>query len=132
MATQTKSVFLYGKPTTVKRNELIIMQEMYTKLINSFIEKLVSDKKYWLDILNNNKKAPQIRELEKANRTKLGSAFGQNAIDHAVKELHNHFIRIRNDLYGKTIGSDKTILWHLLPFLMPAFKIFQLMILKFL
>ena len=107
MATQTKSVFLYGKPTTVKRNELIIMQEMYTKLINSFIEKLVSDKKYWLDILNNNKKAPQIRELEKANRTKLGSAFGQNAIDHAVKELHNHFIRIRNDLYGKTIGSDK-------------------------
>lgn len=106
MATQVKSVFLYGKPTKTKRLELIKMQDMYKNHINFFIKELISDKKYYLNILNNNKKSPQIRELEKANRTELGSALGQNAIDHAIKELHNHFVRIKNYLYGVTIDTD--------------------------
>ena len=43
-----------------------------------------------------------MRELEKDIRKKhqLGSGYGQNAVDMAVKELHNHVIRIRNNVYG--------------------------------
>lgn len=106
MSKQVKSVFLYGKPTNLKIQKIIEIQEMYTNHLNFFIEKLISDKLYYLDILNNNKQAPKIRELEKSNRIALGSAFGQNCIDYAMKELHNHFIRIRNYLYGVTIDKD--------------------------
>ncbi len=81
------------------------MQTMYANLINLFINRLVSDDNYYLDILNNNKKASNIRALEKGNRSKLGSALGQNAVDHAVTELHNHFIRIKNYLYGVTLNN---------------------------
>lgn len=77
------------------------MQQEYTALINFFIETMLNDKAFYLDIFNNNKKAPIIRQLEKNNRTKLVSGFGQNAIDTAVTELHNHFIRIKNSLYGQ-------------------------------
>lgn len=107
MAKQTKAVFLYGKPTMCKMVSLWETQELYTEHINFFIEKLVSDKTYYLDILNNNKKSQKVRLLEKENRTRLGSAYGQNAIDHAVKELHNHFTRIKNYLYGVTMDKDE-------------------------
>lgn len=106
MATETKSVFLYGKPTKTKRLQIMEIESLYREHINFFIEKLLADEKYYLAILNNNKKSPLIRELEKNNRTALGSALGQNAIDYAVKELHNHFIRIKNYLYGVTIDTD--------------------------
>ena len=105
MAVQTKAVFLHGKPTKSKKDEFIKMQTMYANLINLFINRLVSDDNYYLDILNNNKKASNIRALEKGNRSKLGSALGQNAVDHAVTELHNHFIRIKNYLYGVTLNN---------------------------
>lgn len=99
---QVKSVFLYGRPTKIKTERLFETQQAYTDLINVFIRKLASDEKYYLEIFNNNKHAPSIRELEKEIRPthKLGSAYGQNAIDQAMKEVHNHFIRIRNNVYG--------------------------------
>lgn len=98
-----KSVHLYGKPTNVKHQELLKLQELYRNQVNFFIEELISDKQYYLDIYNNNKNSPLVDKLEKENRTKLGSAYGQQCRNHAVKELHNHFIRIRNFLYGYTI-----------------------------
>lgn len=105
MSSETKSIFLYGNPTNKKLNMLTEIQTQYTNKINEFIEIMISDKKYYLDLMNNNKKSPLIRNLEKSNRGDLGSAFGQNAIDHAVKELHNFLTRIKNYLYGDTIDT---------------------------
>ena len=98
----TKSVFLYGKPTKKKLDFFLNTQKEYVKLINLFIEKMSEDRSFYLDLLNNNNQSPLVRNFEKEIRKThlLGSAFGQNAIDHAVKELHNHFIRIRNNVYG--------------------------------
>ena len=109
MASETKSIFLYGNPTKKKRKMLSDIQIAYTNKINEFIQLMISDSNYYLDLLNNNRKSPLIRELEKANRGDLGSALGQNAIDHAVKELHNHLVRIKNDLYGYTIDNDSNV-----------------------
>ena len=109
MASETRSIFLYGNPTKTKRKLLSEIQLAYTNKINEFIELMSSDSSYYLDLFNNNKKSPLIRELEKKNRGDLGSALGQNAIDHAVKELHNHLTRIKNDLYGETLNTDSNL-----------------------
>ena len=109
MASETRSIFLYGNPTKTKRKLLSEIQLAYTNKINEFIELMSSDSSYYLDLFNNNKKSPLIRELEKMNRGDLGSALGQNAIDHAVKELHNHLTRIKNDLYGETLNTDSNL-----------------------
>jgi IS605 OrfB family transposase len=100
--TETKSVFLYGIPTGSKMKRLMETQKAYATLINRCIEQMAHDTSFLLDLLNNNKHAPKVRKLEKQLRSEhtLGSAYGQNAIDAAVKELHNHFIRIRNRVYG--------------------------------
>ena len=99
---ETKSVFFYGKPTKTKIDYFTETQEEYTRLINYYIQKMADDCSFYLAFLNNNKQAPVIRDFEKTTRRShsLGSAYGQNAIDYAVKELHNHFIRIRNKVYG--------------------------------
>ena len=109
MTEETRSVFLYGNPTKVKMDCLIQTQNEYTDLVNHFIGLLASDHQYYLDLFNNNKQSPKIRLLEKVEREKhrLGSAFGQNAIDMAVKELHNHFTRIKNSLFGYYNNEDK-------------------------
>lgn len=109
MASETKSIFLYGNPTNTKLKMLNDIQIAYTNKINEFIDIMISDKQYYLDLMNNNKKSPLIRGLEKSNRGDLGSALGQNAIDHAVKELFNHLTRIKNYLYGNTIDTDINI-----------------------
>ena len=77
-------------------------QREYTNLINRFITVMGQDPTYLLDLLTNNKQSPKIRSLEKEVRKshQLGSAYGQNSVDMAVKELHNHVIRIRNKVYG--------------------------------
>lgn len=99
---ETRSVFLHGKPTVHKMNLLKNTQKEYTNLVNEFIEIMGNDSSYLLDLFNNNKQSPKIRSLEKEVRKihNLGSAYGQNAVDIAVKELHNHVIRIRNKVYG--------------------------------
>ena len=100
--TETRSVFLYGKPTVVKMNLLQNTQREYTNLINRFITVMGQDPTYLLDLLTNNKQSPKIRSLEKEVRKghQLGSAYGQNSVDMAVKELHNHVIRIRDRGHG--------------------------------
>lgn len=65
MSSETKSIFLYGNPTNKKLNMLTEIQTQYTNKINEFIEIMISDKKYYLDLMNNNKKSPLIRNLEK-------------------------------------------------------------------
>ncbi|WP_338471691.1 hypothetical protein R4Z10_02650 [Niallia sp. XMNu-256] len=99
---ETRSVFLHGKPTVHKMNLLKNTQKEYTNLINKFINRMGQDPTYLLDLLTNNKQSPKVRNLEKEVRKghQLGSAYGQNAVDMAVKELHNHVIRIRNKVYG--------------------------------
>lgn len=109
IAIQTKSVHLYGYPNLNKRQQLKEIENKYRHQVNFFIKKLANDKKYWLDIFNNNQHSPIIRKLEKNNRCQLGSAYGQNCIDKAVTILHNHFIKIRNHLYGFFINHGDAI-----------------------
>ena len=99
---ETRSVFLHGKPTVHKMNLLKETQIQYTNLINRFINVMGKDTRFLLDLLNNNNQSPKIRGLEKEIRKEhqLGSGYGQNAVDMAVKELHNHVTRIRNKVYG--------------------------------
>ncbi|NNU78592.1 zinc ribbon domain-containing protein [Clostridium estertheticum] len=108
MSKEIKSVFLYGYPAKDKLEELQKLQNIYTKQINIFIEDLAYNKEYYIDILNNKKKYSNIRSYEKLYRNKIiGSAYSQNCIDRAVTELHSHFIKIRNAMYGESI-NDKT------------------------
>jgi IS605 OrfB family transposase len=97
-----RSVFLYGQPTNKKMRALINTENTYRDLINYFIEKMAFDHQFYLSILTNSKKAPVVRRLEENERKNhtLGSAYGQNAIDVAVTQLHNHFDRIKNKIYG--------------------------------
>lgn len=102
----TKCVFLYGRPTQIKKEAIVKLQSLYVNQINQFINILIKDKSYYLDILNNNKKAPSIRALEKSKRDhRIGSAYGQNAVDEAVVQLHNHLTRIKNRLYGRFVSE---------------------------
>ncbi|UUI40560.1 zinc ribbon domain-containing protein [Oceanobacillus oncorhynchi] len=107
-----KSVFLFGKPTKNKLERLIETEQAYTNLMNRFIKEMANDSKYYLDLMNNNKQAPKIRALEKSVRHthQLGSAYGQNAIDQAISLLHNHFMQIKNNLYGYIFHHDKGII----------------------
>jgi len=41
------------------------IQDLYINKINEFIEIMISDKKYYLDLMNNNKKSPLIRGIRK-------------------------------------------------------------------
>jgi len=109
IATQTKSVHLYGYPNLSKHQQLQEIEKNYQNQVNFFIKKLYENNEYWLDIFNNNNQSPKIRKLEKNNRCQLGSAYGQNCIDKAVTILHNHFINIRNDLYGFFLKQDDLI-----------------------
>ncbi len=112
MADQTKSVHLYSKPTHYKKELVWNTQKAYSDLINHFIQIMTFDSSYYLDLFNNQKQSPLVRSLEKRERKhhSLGSAFGQNAIDHAVKELHNHFNRIKNKLFGFCTHQQRGIL----------------------
>ena len=100
---------MYGYPNLNKRQQLKKIEKSYQKQVNIFIKKLYDNEKYWLDVFNNNNQSPKIRQLEKDNRCQLGSAYGQNCIDKAVTILHNHFINIRNDLYGFFLKQDDLI-----------------------
>jgi IS605 OrfB family transposase len=108
-----KNVFLYGKPTKVKFDELRKIQKLYSQLINSYIEYLLKEENMYLYIFQNNKKDTNVRKFEKRIRKEklncLGSALGQNAFDHAFKELHNHFMRIKNYMYGVFIGKGDIV-----------------------
>lgn len=112
MVTKTRSVFLYGNPTIIKRNKLQNLQQIYTNIVNQYIEELLHDSVFYLDLFNNNKQSSLIRNHEKQTRTRhdLGSAYGQNMIDHAVTECHNHMTRIKNKLYGWCVNNEPELL----------------------
>ena len=76
---ETRSVFLHGKPTVCKMNLLKNTQQEYKNLINKFIDMMGKDTHFLLDLLNNNNQSPKVRGLEKEFRKKhqLGSGYGQ-------------------------------------------------------
>lgn len=112
LSSEVKSVFLTGKPTRKKTELLLHTQNEYCRVINYYIQNLIHMSSVYLDIFNNNPTSSLLRTYEKETRHihKLGSAYGQNMLDHAVKELHNHFTRIRNKLYGYVQEQYKEML----------------------
>lgn len=102
----TKCVILYGNPNKGKRNMLKKQQELYTNALNYYIDFLYNIENYdvetFISILNNSKKSPLLRSIEKNLRpnTKLKSAFSQEAFDEAVNKVSTQFINIKNEMYS--------------------------------
>ncbi|SHF90581.1 hypothetical protein SAMN02746089_02751, partial [Caldanaerobius fijiensis DSM 17918] len=68
MSEHIKSVFLYGKPTRIKLDELLKIQKLYTQLINTYIELLLNNRNLYLSIFLNDKKDSVARQFEKNQR----------------------------------------------------------------
>lgn len=104
--TNTKSVFLYGKPNVEKGKLLIKQQTLYTNALNSYIDFLYNIDNYdietFIEILNNQTKSSLLRKIEKTLRseTTLKSAFSQEAFDEAVNKVSTQFLNIRNEMYS--------------------------------
>ena len=104
--THTRSVFLYGSPNAEKRSTLEKLQADYTDAVNFYISLLSDREDCLLQLLQNSKKDPLLRKLEKESRVKaLRSAYSQNAFDEAVTKLHNRLDNIRKDVIAATGGS---------------------------
>ena len=104
--THTRSVFLYGSPNAEKRSDLEKLQADYTDAVNFYISLLSDREDCLLQLLQNSKKDPLLRKLEKESRVKaLRSAYSQNAFDEAVTKLHNRLDNIRKDVIAATGGS---------------------------
>lgn len=104
--THTRSVFLYGSPNAEKRSTLEKLQADYTDAVNFYISLLSDREDCLLQLLQNDKKDPLLRKLEKESRIKdLSSAYSQNAFDEAVTKLHNRLDNIRKDVIAATGGS---------------------------
>lgn len=104
--THTRSVFLYGSPNAEKRSALEKLQADYTDAVNFYISLLSDREDCLLQLLQNSKKDPLLRRLEKESRVKaLSSAYSQNAFDEAVTKLHNRLDNIRKDVIAATEGS---------------------------
>ena len=101
----TKSVFLYGNPNKEKLAVLKRIQLSFTALVNQDIKILEQEKSVFLQIVKNDKKDPDMRQLEKSMRpVGMNSAFCQNAFDIAVTHLSNRLNNIRQDLLSE--GMD--------------------------
>lgn len=108
MATKTKGVHLYGRPTKCKLEKLQQLKKAYKQQVNLFTEKLINNPKYYDVVFDNSPKAGKAGQLEKKHRHKeLGSAYGQQALGQAVKNLSELFRTIKNKLYGEYINKDK-------------------------
>ena len=104
--THTRSVFLYGSPNAEKRSTLEKLQADYTDAVNFYISLLSDREECLLQLLQNDKKDPLLRKLEKESRIEgLSSAYSQNAFDEAVTKLHNRLDNIRKDVIAATGGS---------------------------
>lgn len=98
-----KTIFLYGKQNKGKVDRIQKAIESYNQSINKFIHLSIHNPDMYLAILNNKPDSSISRKIEKENRDEmLGSAYSQSSQDHAVKELHNHFNRIRDALYKES------------------------------
>ena len=101
-----KSVFLYGKPNTWKREILKQDQTNYTNGMNDYMQFLYNivnyDVETFMFILTNTPQSPSLRLLEKKLRdnTNLKTALSQSAVDEAVNKVSNQFVNIKNQMYG--------------------------------
>ena len=96
----TKSVFLYGRPNKSKSAMLSKMQERFTELVNNNIALITNTSGITMQIVMNDKKNSDMRELEKTTRPEgINSAFCQNAFDMAITHLSNRMENIRQDMY---------------------------------
>ena len=101
-----KSVFLYGKPNTWKREILKQDQTNYTNGMNDYMQFLYNivnyDVETFMFILTNTPQSPSLRLLEKKlrNNTNLKTALSQSAFDEAVNKVSNQFVNIKNQMYG--------------------------------
>ena len=68
--THTRSVFLYGSPNAEKRSDLEKLQADYTDAVNFYISLLSDREDCLLQLLQNSKKDPLLRKLEKESRVK--------------------------------------------------------------
>lgn len=100
-STQVKSVFLYGRPNREKLSAIMKIQQKYQDLVNQDIRILSENAGITMQLVQNNKKNPEMRRLEKSMRvSKYNSAFCQNAFDEAVTHLSNRYDSIRLDMYS--------------------------------
>ena len=101
-----KSVFLYGKPNTWKREILKQDQTNYTNGMNDYMQFLYNivnyDVETFMFILTNTPQSPSLHLLEKKLRdnTNLKTALSQSAFDEAVNKVSNQFVNIKNQMYG--------------------------------
>lgn len=114
--THTRSVFLYGSPNAEKRSTLEKLQADYTDAVNFYISLLSDREECLLQLLQNDKKDPLLRKLEKESRIEgLSSAYSQNAFDEAVTKLHNRLDNIRKDVIaatGSSVFAVSILLFH--------------------
>ena len=62
---QTKSVFLYGRPNNEKCRLLQETQKTFLQLVNGDIDVLAEREDIYLQLIKNDKKDSEIRKLEK-------------------------------------------------------------------
>lgn len=110
-----KSVFLYGKPNTGKRELLERMVSVNTDLVNRDID-LIHSHRYelMLPLAKGDRKDSSVRVFEKTHRPEgVNSAFCQNAFDTAFTKLANRMDAIRIDLYrrNQTVFAQSKVLF---------------------
>ena len=114
---QTKSVFLYGRPNNEKCRLLQETQKTFLQLVNGDIDVLAEREDIYLQLIKNDKKDSEIRKLEKSLRPQgLNSAFCQAAFDTAVTHLSIRLDRIRLNMYAEeqTIFSQSKVLFAMM------------------
>lgn len=96
---QQRAVFLYGNPNAGKRELILREQKAFTKIVQDSIQLLAADRRFFMELVKNDRKTPAIRAFEKEHRPRgLNSAFCQNAFDTAVTLLSNRLNAIRTEM----------------------------------
>ena len=114
---QTKSVFLYGRPNKEKCCLLHDTGKTFLQLVNDDILVLAEREDIYLQLIKNSKKDSEIRVLEKTLRPEgLSSAFCQAAFDTAVTHLSNRLDRIRLNMFAEeqTIFTQSKVLFAMM------------------
>ena len=114
---QTKSVFLYGRPNREKCCLLHDTGKTFLQLVNDDILVLAEREDIYMQLIKNSKKDSEIRVLEKTLRPEgLSSAFCQAAFDTAVTHLSNRLDRIRLNMFAEeqTIFTQSKVLFAMM------------------
>ena len=103
--THTRSVFLYGSPNAEKRSTLEKLQADYTDAVNFYISLLSDREECLLQLLQNDKKDPLLRKLEKVIfRRGAGIAQHCRMISHR-QEFQCHGLRL--SVGGSCIAASR-------------------------